>query len=107
MKVKMTYGDLDVLNRSINKECQKPAFAFLLKEKVKNFHQRNSIRLNMMEDKFDELIKKYVLHNENDEPQTKTDEKGVLVYDFADEESKAKYMQEIKDFCSRTIEVEI
>lgn len=63
MKHKMTYGDLDILNQSIKKECQSPAFAFLLKGKVKNFYQRNSIRLNAMEDKFEELIKKYVLHN--------------------------------------------
>lgn len=107
MKAKMTYGDLDILNQSMKKECQSPAFAFLLKEKVKNFYQRNSIRLNAMEDKFEELIKKYVLHNEKDEPQTKKDEKGVLIYDFPNEESKTKYMQEIKDFCSRAIEVEI
>lgn len=107
MKAKITYGDLDILNQSMKKECQSPAFAFLLKEKIKNFYQRNSIRLNAMEDKFEELIKKYVLHNEKDEPKTKKDEKGVLVYDFADEENKNNYMKEITDFCSRTIEVEI
>jgi len=100
MKVKMTYGDLDVLHQSVQRESQKPAFAFLLKEKIKNFYQRNSIRLNAMEEKFKELIEKYVLHNEKDEPLTKKDEKGVLVYDFKDEESKNKFMQEMKDFCA-------
>lgn len=107
MKVKMTYGDLDILNQSIQRECQSPAFAFLLKEKIKNFHQRNAIRLKAMEEKFQELIKKHVLHNEKNESVTKRDEKGVLVYDFQDDESKNAYMQEIKDFCARMIEVEI
>lgn len=107
MKAKMTYADLDVLNQSMKRECQSPAFAFLLKEKIKNFYQRNSIRLNAMEDKFEELIKKYVLHNEKKEPVTKKDENDALVYDFPDEESRNSYMQEIKDFCARTIEVEI
>lgn len=107
MKVKMTYNDLDALNRSIYKESESPAFAFLLKEKIKNFYQRNAIRLNVMEDKFKELVEKHVLHNEKDEPITKKNEQGILVYDFKDEESKNTYLQEMNDFCSRVIEVEI
>jgi len=106
MKAKITYAELDMLNQSIKRESQKPAFAVLLGEKIKNFYARNSIRLNAMEDKFEELIAKYVKH-EKEVPVTKKDENDILVYEFNDEESREKYMQEIKDFCARQIEVQI
>jgi hypothetical protein len=107
MKVKINYNQLNKIDLDTKNLSENSAFSVFLADKIKRFYQNNAIRLNVMEEKMKELIVKYVLHDDNKKPVTKNDEKGILVYDFADEETRNSYLEEMNKFMSTVFEIEV
>ncbi len=107
MKTNITYAYLTALEQDILRQSQiSPAFNLFHREKIKRFYQDNQLRLKIMNDTMQGLVKKYVLHDENDKPLTH-DVDGQLQYKFIDEAAEKDYEVKAKMFMELTIDLHI
>lgn len=93
--------EADILNQMNNS----PAFFFFNMEKCKRFYQQNNLSLKMITDRMNGIIKKYVVH-ENDQPKTE-DKDGQKLYVFATTDDEKAYREETAEFLNRSIYVEL
>lgn len=82
-----------------------PGLSFLLRQRMNEFFQRNSIRINMLDKNHQQLVQKYVLKDENGNPQTE-EVNGVQQYKFENELEKTAFTKEMTEFMMINIEVE-
>lgn len=106
-KYQMQNFQLQNILNGLNQLTNNPALAILLDDKIKRLQNNNAILIKVLIKRCDELVEKYVAHDENLKPKTQTDDKGVLVYVFETPELEEQYKDEMTEFLNRTITIEI
>lgn len=86
-------------------QLNSPALAFLLRQRMNEFFQRNEIRIGILNKNHQQLVQKYVLKDEHGKPQTE-DVNGVAQYKFENELDKIAFTKELTEFMMINIEIE-
>lgn len=100
--MEITYNDLLILERDINAQANSPAYRYFNGQKIKRFYQINNIRLEALHTTINNLVKKYVLHDDKGNPVT-AEENGHQQYQFENDENREAYKKAAEEFLSRTI----
>jgi len=102
------YQHLDAVMRDLaDIQHNSPGLALLFGERIKNFVQRNSIRINVLNTKRKEISSKHCLLDEKENPIIKPDENGVPRYCFIDDSHKEQFEKEMLDLYAISFELHI
>lgn len=106
MNIQANYDTLCQLRNDIQLQSQKSiAFALFNQQKIKNFFQQNSMRLQIADKKMNELIEKHVEHGEDLKPIVLEENDGMVKHKFLSEEDEKTFNDEYKVFMSRGITI--
>lgn len=106
-KQQMTYGQLLALRDDILRlQSQSAAFFYLFKARVDKLFALNTMAFKILESRMDEFVKKYVKHDENNQPCTEQTDRSLL-YVFNSDEEKEKYTKALNNFLSLKISIEL
>lgn len=106
MKIQGNYQLLDAIQRDLTDiQRSSPALALLLGEKIKNFYQKNNMRLRILNSKRADLVKKHCLLDANEQPLLKEDEHGNKQYSWLSDEHKAAFEKDMLDLYQMNFEI--
>lgn len=104
MQMNSTYQDLVRLRADITSfSAQHPGIAMLLNQRIKEFFQRNAIRLSIIDDKYKELMDKYVEHDENGNPLKVQEEGQPARWKFRNEMDREAYSKAYNEMMATQI----
>ena len=104
----LTYENLIAIQRDIEHQCRiSPAFSFFNAEKIRRFMQRNAIRLNIANQKLNEMFDAYVKKDEAGKWKQIVEEGKPAKWDFHDEESEKSFNEKYADLMSITIDIHL
>lgn len=104
-KHQVTYGQLKALCEDIMRQQNtSPSFFFFQKNRTERFFAQNTMAIKVLESRMNEFLKKYVKHDENQQPLTE-EKDGGRVYSFESDEIKQKYLDAVNNFLSLKISI--
>ena len=107
MQQKTTYKELRSIEANMRALQQNPALQLLLAKGMRDFYNKNTQRLDIMQKTLVGNIKKYVKHDDKGEPVTEKNDKEQELYVFNDPESEVKYVAEMEAFWDLSFTIEI
>lgn len=118
MKREITNNQLWLIENDLTAVArQSPGIAFLLATKIQQFYSRNEVLLKILHKRVHEIQKKYIVHDDNNQPQyvAGTDNKEWFYLDsvigkkgqlLTGEAIAAAYTEEVNEFLNRSVTVE-
>lgn len=106
MTVQGNYQLLDAIQRDLAElQANSPALSILLGEKIKNFYQKNGMRLRILNGKRIDLIKQHCMLDAQENPMLKEDEQGKKQYSWLSDEHKAEFEKDMLDLYQITFDI--
>lgn len=106
-KTEVTYNQLLALRDDIIYQQRRSAsFFYFNKARVERFFNVNAMPLRLLETRMSEFVKKYVKHDENDQPCMEEKE-GKQYFVFADADMEEKYKAAVKSFLAFKTTIDI
>ena len=103
----LTNKQLQLLRNDINSQTHRsPAFYFFNRPRIERFFHQNALALKVLQSREDELIRKYVQHDESGKPMTRQ-ENGELVWVFATDELRQQYLEDQENILSKAVLIEV
>ena len=103
----VNYHTLAAIMEDITLQSQRsPAFAYFNKQKILNFHSKNKVRIEIFQQKAQELLNFYVQKDKNGK-FIMTIVGNAQQYLFHDAEAKATFTERYNEFCKQEFHIEI
>ncbi len=104
----LNYHQLLMLRNEI-KECSKNSISFALfnESKIKRLLMLNDMHFKVADGRLNDFVKKYVKHDENNNPIILDSASGFAKYEYVSEKAKKMFDSDYKKFTSKKIVIEL
>ncbi len=108
MKITGTNNQLLQIRREIQEySANSITYALFNQEKIKRFYQLNNIRLGLVDEKLNALVKKFVKHDDEQKPIKLKEAEGLAEWDYNNEDDRKAFFIEYADLMNKNLTIEL